>query len=61
MTYANRSLVRDIVIKVRISERDSEKLDQLQQQTGEQKASLARDLLLAQLELALKAEKQREP
>lgn len=61
MTYANRSLVRDIVIKVRLSERDEAKLEQLQEQTGEQKAVLARNLLLAQLEIALAAEKKEGP
>lgn len=61
MTYANRSLVRDIVLKLRISERDAEKLEQLQQVTGEQKAVLARDLLLAQLDIALKAEQHKGP
>ena len=58
MTYADRSLVKEVVIKVRLSERDEARLQALQSKTGEQKAALARNLLLTQLEIALQADKQ---
>ena len=61
MTYANRDCVREVCIKVRISPRDEAKLDALRQKIGGQTAAIARDLLLAQLDIALKAEKQEGP
>lgn len=44
--YHDRNLVRDHVIKLRLSDREMALIDELVKQTGAQKAALIRDLLL---------------
>jgi predicted DNA-binding protein len=44
--YRDRTLVRDHLIKLRLSDRENEMIDQLVQQTGGQKAALIRELLM---------------
>ena len=46
--YHDRNLVRDHVIKLRLSDREMALIDELVRQTGAQKAALIRDLLMAQ-------------
>ncbi len=54
--YHDRNLVRYHVIKLRLSDREMELIDQLVQQTGGQKAALIRDLLMAQAAEVMAAE-----
>lgn len=44
--YRDRTLVRDHLIKLRLSDREMEIIDQLVEQTGAQKAALIRELLM---------------
>jgi len=44
--YHDRALVRDHLIKLRLSDRENEMIDQLVQATGGQKAALIRELLM---------------
>lgn len=45
--YADPSLIRDIVIRVRLNEAESELLDAIQRFTGHQKSTLIRDLFIS--------------
>ena len=44
--YRDRTLVRDHLIKLRLSDREMEIIDALVEQTGAQKAALIRELLM---------------
>ena len=57
--YRNRALVRDHLIKLRLSDRENEMIDQLVQQTGGQKAALIRELLMQQAEKVMAEESHR--
>lgn len=46
--YHDRTLVRDHLIKLRLSDRENQMIEELVRQTGGQKAALIRDLLMAQ-------------
>ena len=54
--YHDRALVRDHLIKLRLSDRENDLIDALVRQSGGQKAALIRDLLLAQAEEVMAAE-----
>ncbi len=45
--YADPSLIRDVVIRVRLNDAESELLDAIQKFTGHQKSTLLRDLFVA--------------
>lgn len=45
--YADPSLIRDIVIKVRINDAEAELIDAVVKYTGQQKSTLIRDLFMA--------------
>jgi hypothetical protein len=45
--YADPSLIRDVVIRVRLNDAESGLLDAIQNLTGHQKSTLIRDLFLA--------------
>ena len=45
--YADPSLIRDVVIRVRLNEAESELLDAIQKFTGHQKSTLIRDLFIS--------------
>jgi hypothetical protein len=51
--YADPSKIRDNVVKVRLNDAESQLLDALVTYTGEQKASLIRELLLEQARAVL--------
>lgn len=46
--YHDRSLVRDHLINLRLSDRENEMIEELVRQTGAQKAALIRELLMQQ-------------
>lgn len=46
--YHDRSLVRDHLIKLRLSDRENQMIEELVRQTGGQKAALIRELLMQQ-------------
>ena len=46
--YHDRALVRDHLIKLRLSDREMALIDELVRQTGAQKAALIRELLMQQ-------------
>ncbi len=47
MAYADPALIRDVVIRLRLNEAESELLDAIQRFTGHQKSTLIRDLFIA--------------
>jgi hypothetical protein len=51
--YADPSKIRDNVVKVRLNDAEAQLLDALVTYTGEQKASLIRELLLEQARVVL--------
>jgi alpha-mannosidase len=51
--YADPSKIRDNVVKVRLNDAEAQLLDALVTYTGEQKASLIRELLLEQAQRVL--------
>lgn len=51
--YADPSKIRDNVVKVRLNDAESQLLDALVAYTGEQKASLFREMLLEQARVVL--------
>jgi hypothetical protein len=51
--YADPSKIRDNVVKVRLNDAEAQLLDALVTYTGEQKASLIRELLLEQARAVL--------
>ena len=51
--YADPSKIRDNVVKVRLNDAEAQLLDALVAYTGEQKASLIRELLLEQARVVL--------
>ena len=57
--YRNRALVRDHLIKLRLSDKENEMIDQLVQQTGGQKAAVIRELLMQQAEKVMAEESHR--
>jgi len=57
--YHDRALVRDQLIKLRLSDRENEMIDQLVQQTGGQKAALIRELLMKEAAEVMAAESHR--
>ena len=54
--YADPSLIREHVVKLRLNDTESELIDALVNYTGQQKAPLLRDLLLEQARLVLAGE-----
>lgn len=54
--YADPSLVRENVVKLRLNDAEADLIDALVNYTGQQKAPLLRDLLLEQARLVLAAE-----
>lgn len=54
--YADPSLLREHVVKLRLNETEAELIDALVNYTGQQKAPLLRDLLLEQARLVLAGE-----
>ena len=51
--YADPSKIRDNVVKVRLNDAEAQLLDALVTYTGEQKATLIREMLLEQAQLVL--------
>lgn len=45
--YADPSLIRDVVIRVRLNDVESDLLNSIQRLTGHQKSTLLRDLFIA--------------
>lgn len=45
--YADPSLIRDVVIRIRLNDAESELLDAIQRFTGHQKSTLIRDLFIS--------------
>lgn len=45
--YADPSLIRDVVIRVRLNDAESDLLNAIQNLTGHQKSTLLRDLFIA--------------
>jgi hypothetical protein len=54
--YADPSLVRDHVVKIRLNDQEAGLIDALVNYTGQQKAPLLRELLLDQARLVLAGE-----
>lgn len=54
--YADPSLIRDVVIRVRLNDVESELLDAIQKFTGHQKSTLIRDLFIAGAQKVLAGE-----
>lgn len=54
--YADPSLIRDVVIRVRLNDAESELLDAIQKFTGHQKSTLIRDLFIAGAQRVLAGE-----
>lgn len=54
--YADPSLIREHVVKLRLNETEAGLIDALVNYTGQQKAPLLRDLLLEQAKLVLTGE-----
>jgi hypothetical protein len=51
--YADPSLIRDVVIPVRLNDAEAELLDAVVKYTGQQKSTLMRELFLEQARLVL--------
>lgn len=54
--YADPTLIRDVVIRVRLNDAESKLLDAVQEFTGHQKSTLMRDLFLAGAQKVLAGE-----
>lgn len=54
--YADPSLIRDHVVKIRLNDTEAALVDALVNYTGQQKAALLRELLLEQAQLVLAGE-----
>jgi len=54
--YADPSLIREHVVKLRLNDTEAELIDALVNYTGQQKAPLLRDLLLEQARMVLTGE-----
>lgn len=54
--YADPSLIREHVVKLRLNDTEQELIDALVNYTGQQKAPLLRDLLLEQARMVLTGE-----
>jgi hypothetical protein len=54
--YADPSLIREHVVKLRLNDTEADLIDALVNYTGQQKAPLLRDLLLEQARLVLAGE-----
>jgi hypothetical protein len=53
MSYSDPSLIRDVVIKVRLNDVEDELLEAVAKYTGQQKSTLMRELFMEQARLAL--------
>ena len=53
MAYADPSLIRDVIINVRLNDAEAELLEAVVKYTGQQKSSLLRELFLEQAKLVL--------
>ena len=51
--YADPSLIRDVIINVRLNDVEAELLDAVVKYTGQQKSSLLREMFLEQARLVL--------
>jgi hypothetical protein len=51
--YADPSLIRDVVVKVRLNDVEAELLDAVVKYTGQQKSTLLRELFMEQARLVL--------
>lgn len=51
--YADPSFIRDHIVKVRLNTEESDLIDALVTRTGQQKATLLRELLIQQARLVL--------
>lgn len=51
--YADPSLIRDVIIPVRLNDAEAELLDAVVKYTGQQKSTLMRELFLEQARLVL--------
>ena len=51
--YADPSLIRDVIINVRLNDAEAELLDAVVKYTGQQKSSLLREMFLEQARLVL--------
>lgn len=51
--YADPSLIRDIVLRVRLSEAEDDLLNAITRYTGQQKSTLMRELFIEQARLVL--------
>jgi hypothetical protein len=54
--YADPSLIRDVVIRVRLNDAESDLLNAIQNVTGHQKSTLIRDLFIAGAQKVLAGE-----
>lgn len=53
MAYADPSLIRDVIIPVRLNDAEAELLDAVVKYTGQQKSTLLRELFMEQARLVL--------
>lgn len=53
MAYSDPSLIRDVIIPVRLNDAEAELLDAVVKYTGQQKSTLLRELFLEQAKLVL--------
>lgn len=51
--YSDPSLIRDVIVNVRLNDAEAELLDAVVKYTGQQKSSLLRELFLEQARLVL--------
>jgi hypothetical protein len=51
--YADPSLIRDVIVKVRLNDAEAELLDAVVKYTGQQKSTLLRELFMEQARLVL--------
>lgn len=51
--YADPSLIRDVVIRVRLNDAEAKLLDAVTEYTGQQKSTLLRELFIEQAKLVL--------
>jgi len=51
--YADPSLIRDVIVKVRLNDAEAELLDAIVKYTGQQKSTLLRELFMEQARLVL--------
>lgn len=53
MAYADPSLIRDVILRVRLSDAEDELLNAIVKYTGQQKSTLMRELFMEQAKLVL--------